>query len=100
MAEDLPEGITVPEGQTFAVPADGSAPFALPVTLTGDVEKGWYSVTISVLDGETVLASREVELTVCEGTLLLEDDFSQVVEGRYTQSGSGGTVEVTAACLR
>ena len=100
MAEDLPEGITVPEGQTFAVPADGSASFALPVTLTGDVEKGWYSVTISVLDGETVLASREVELTVCEGTLLLEDDFSQVVEGRYTQSGSGGTVEVTGGVLK
>lgn len=100
VAENLPEGITVPDSQSFAVPADGSASFALPVTLTGDVEKGWYAFTVSVLDGETVLASREVELTACEGSLLLEDDFSQAVEGRYTQSGSGGTVEVTGGVLR
>lgn len=100
MAENLPEGITVPDSQSFAVPADGSASFALPVTLTGDVEKGWYAFTVSVLDGETVLASREVELTACEGRLLLEDDFSQAVEGRYTQSGSGGTVEVTGGVLK
>ena len=91
VAENLPEGITVPDSQSFAVPADGSASFALPVTLTGNVEKGWYAFTVSVLDGETVLASREVELTACEGRLLLEDDFSQAVEGRYTQSGSGVT---------
>ncbi|MGI5930686.1 glycoside hydrolase family 2 TIM barrel-domain containing protein [Pseudoflavonifractor sp.] len=99
-AENLPEGITVPAGQTFAVPAGGSASFNLPVSLTGDVEKGWYTFTVSVRDGETVLASREVELTVCEGTLLLADDFSQTVEGRYTKSGSGGAYEIADGVLK
>ena len=94
-AEGLPEGIHVPADAGFTVAANGTASFTLPVTMSEDVESGWYTVVISVLSGDTVLDSREVELVVNEGTeMLLEDNFSEIVEGRYTQSGTGGTAEI------
>jgi beta-galactosidase len=97
--EDLPAELSVPEELSFQVEPGQSAAYHIPVTVDETAPARIYLFRVSVLDGEHKLAERQVSLSFFQAEVLLSDDFSEEVEGRYTLSGKSGSAAVTGGKL-
>lgn len=97
--EDLPAGLSVAEELSFQVEPGQSAAYRFPVTVAETAPARIYTFRVSVLDGEHKLAERQVALSFFQTEVLLSDDFSEEIEGRYALSGKSGSMAVTGGAL-
>lgn len=97
--EDLPAGLSVPDGLSFQVEPGQSAAYRFPVTVNEATPAQIYTFRLSVLDGEHKLVERQVALSFFQAEVLLSDNFSEEVEGRYALSGKSGSMAVTGGTL-